>query len=644
MKAVVFSGTTEGRRFSKKLAELGVAVTVCVATPLGAEEQGEMAGITVHAGRLQPDAMAALLAGADLCVDATHPYAVDATRNIRAAAVQAGVEYRRLLRAQSPLPPGCAVFETAAQAAEYLTGTEGNILLATGAKELAVFAGLEPARLYPRVLPTPEGIAACEAANVPHRNIIAMQGPFSLALNKALITQFQIRYLVTKDGGAAGGFAEKARAAEQCGNPPAERFRQPAGNWRDGNTNFSVLQGDFAMVTLIGMGSGKWEALSAQAQQAVRSAGLVFGAKRLLTGLPADCTARQFALYQPADILETLAQNPGQDAAVLYSGDTGFYSGASGLLTPLRALGIPARVYPGVSSIQLLSAALGRPWQDWKLVSAHGCACDPVAECMMNRSVFFLTGGTETPASLCQKLTDAGMGEAHGVVGENLGTEAEAIRYGSAAELAGQSFAPLSVLLVENFDLPQLRAPGFPDESFIRSEVPMTKQEVRAAALAKLAVMPTDTLWDVGAGTGSVSVELALAAPKGRVYAVECEPDACELIRKNRAKFHACNLILIEGRAPDVLADLPAPDAVFIGGTKGGMEAVLDEVLGKNPNARICISAIALETLGAAIAALTARGLTAEVTQIAVSRTKPAGRLHLLMANNPIFLITGTRK
>ena len=269
---------------------------------------------------------------------------------------------------------------------------------------------------------------------------------------------------------------------------------------------------------------------------------------------------------------------------------------------------------------------------------------DPVAECMMNRSVFFLTGGTETPASLCQKLTDAGMGEAHGVVGENLGTEAEAIRYGSAAELAGQSFAPLSVLLVENFDLPQLRAPGFPDESFIRSEVPMTKQEVRAAALAKLAVMPTDTLWDVGAGTGSVSVELALAAPKGRVYAVECEPDACELIRKNRAKFHACNLILIEGRAPDVLADLPAPDAVFIGGTKGGMEAVLDEVLGKNPNARICISAIALETLGAAIAALTARGLTAEVTQIAVSRTKPAGRLHLLMANNPIFLITGTRK
>ena len=397
------------------------------------------------------------------------------------------------------------------------------------------------------------------------------------------------------------------------------------------------------MVTLIGMGSGRWEALSAQAQAAVRSAGLVFGAKRLLAGLPADCAARQFALYQPADILETLAQAPGQDAAVLYSGDTGFYSGASGLLTPLRALGIPARVYPGVSSIQLLAAALGRPWQDWKLVSAHGCACDPVVQCMTERSVFFLTGGTETPATLCRKLADAGMGEAHGVVGENLGTEAEAIRYGSAAELAGQSFAPLSVLLVENFSLPPLRTPGWPDEAFLRGEVPMTKQEVRAAALAKLAVTPTDNLWDVGAGTGSVSVELALAAHAGQVYAVECDPKACALIQKNREKFAAYNLTVIEGKAPEALDALPTPDAVFIGGTKGNMDAVINAVLHKNPAVRLCIAAIALETLSVAVAALTAHGLAAEVTQISVSRTKAAGSLHLLMANNPVFLITGAR-
>lgn len=176
-----------------------------------------MTGITVRCGRLEPDAMAELLQNADLCVDATHPYAVEATRNIRSACGQAGVEYHRLLRPASPLPAGSAVFAAAGQAAEYLAKTEGGILLATGAKELAVFAGIDPNRLFPRVLPTVEGITACEKANIPHRNIIAMQGPFSYAMNAALLQQFHIQFMVTKDGGAAGGFAEKVQAAQDSG-------------------------------------------------------------------------------------------------------------------------------------------------------------------------------------------------------------------------------------------------------------------------------------------------------------------------------------------------------------------------------------------------------------------------------------------
>ncbi len=400
------------------------------------------------------------------------------------------------------------------------------------------------------------------------------------------------------------------------------------------------------MVTLIGMGSGTPELLTTQGLAALQSADLIIGAKRLLEHLPAGCTENRKALYKPEDILSCLSEFPAANAALLYSGDTGFYSGASKLLPMLRAFGISAWVLPGVSSVQLLSAAIGRPWQDWKLVSAHGCACDPVAECLTaeGRPVFFLTGGTETPATLCAKLTDAGLGDAHAIAGENLGTPQEHLAFGTAQTLAAKPFAPLSVLLIEHTVLPARQAPGFPDDAFIRGEVPMTKQEVRAAALAKLAVRPTDTLWDVGAGTGSVSVELALAAPRGQVYAVECAPDACALIRQNREKFHAYNLSLIEGAAPQVLADLPAPDAVFIGGTKGSMAEVVDAALAKNPNARLCISAIALETLSAAIAALAAHGQTAEVTQLAVSRTRPAGKLHLLMANNPIFLITGERK
>lgn len=171
--------------------------------------------------------------------------------------------------------------------------------------------------------------------------------------------------------------------------------------------------------------------------------------------------------------------------------------GAAKLLPLLRVMGYSVRVLPGLSSVQLLAAAVGRPWQDWKLVSAHGRACDPVAEVLAHPQVFFLTGGGDTPATLCAKLTAAGLGAAHALVGENLGTPAEAIRFGLARELAEQSFAPLSVLLIEREALPSRRTPGLPDDAFIRGAVPMTKQEVRAAALAKLAVTPTDTLWDV---------------------------------------------------------------------------------------------------------------------------------------------------
>ena len=398
------------------------------------------------------------------------------------------------------------------------------------------------------------------------------------------------------------------------------------------------------MITLIGMGAGTPETLTAQSLAALRRADWIIGAKRLLEQLPAGCTEHRKALYKAEEILAWIAQTKAETPVVLYSGDTGFYSGAAGLLEQLRIQGQEATVLPGISSVQLLAAALGRPWQDWKLVSAHGCACDPVAACSAGQPVFFLTGGAETPDTLCVALVRAGLGKTAVTVGEDLGTAAQKITQGTAAEIAGQSFASLSVLLVEAVPGAIRRTPGLPDKAFLRGEVPMTKQEIRAAALAKLGVRPEETLWDVGAGTGSVSVELALAAPRGRVYAVECEPDACTLIRKNREKFAAKNLILIEGRAPQALEALPAPDAVFIGGTKGGMAAVVDAVLAKNPHARICISAIALETLSAAIAALTAQGLSAEVTQIAVSRTRPAGRLHLLTANNPIFLITGERK
>lgn len=394
-------------------------------------------------------------------------------------------------------------------------------------------------------------------------------------------------------------------------------------------------------VTLIGMGSGQPENLTLQGLAALRQADLILGARRLLAVLPAGCTENRAAAYRPDEVAELLQTSGAENAVLVYSGDTGFYSGASAMIEKLEALGVRARVLPGLSSIQLLAAALGRPWQGWNLVSAHGRTCDPVAECMQGRPTFFLTGGSEDPATLCAQLAAEGFGDVQGVVGQCLGTPEEKLFRGSVKELAAGRFNSLSVLLVEAAEVLPRRAPGLPDEAFERGDVPMTKQEVRAAVLAKLAVRPEDILWDVGAGTGSVSVELALAAPRGRVYAVECRPEGCALIKANREKFRTRNLVLVEGLAPDALSDLPAPDAVFIGGSKGSLAAIVDAALDKNPDARICVSAIALETLSAAVAALTAKGRTVQVSQIAVSRAKAVGGLHLMMAQNPIYLITG---
>ncbi|MGN0707524.1 MAG: precorrin-6y C5,15-methyltransferase (decarboxylating) subunit CbiE [Faecalibacterium sp.] len=395
------------------------------------------------------------------------------------------------------------------------------------------------------------------------------------------------------------------------------------------------------MLTLIGMGGGAPGCLTLQSLAALQEADCILGAQRLLDGLPADCTAPREPVYLPDAILERLHRYPERHFAVLYSGDTGFYSAASALTQRLNQENIPFWICPGLSSVQLLAAALGQPWQEWKLISAHGRDCDPVIPCMEGRPVFFLTDPVNTPTVLCAKLDAAGLGASSAVVGQRLGTEGQSVIQGSVAGLARQSFDPLNVLLVTPPAPAQPRCTGWPDTAFVRGEVPMTKQEVRAAALAKLAVRPADLLWDIGAGTGSVSIEMALAAPQGSVYAVECMPDACALIRENRARFGAWNLTLVEGRAPAALTRLPAPDAVFIGGTKGQMQPIVDAVLEKNPCARICIAAIALETLGAAAAALAARGLTVQVAQIAVSRTRTAGTLHLLAANNPVFLITG---
>lgn len=216
MNIFIFGGTTEGRTLSHQLAALGHAVTVSVATAYGAETQGNCPGVSVLCGRLTAQQMPPVLSGAQLCIDATHPYAVQASENIRAACAACGVPYRRLLR-PAGAQGSAEIVPGAAAAAALLAKRSGKVLLTTGAKELGAFAPLGGERLVARVLPGMESLAACEAAGIPKKNIIAMQGPFGKELNCAILRQYGIRWMVTKNGGGPGGFAEKLQAAAECG-------------------------------------------------------------------------------------------------------------------------------------------------------------------------------------------------------------------------------------------------------------------------------------------------------------------------------------------------------------------------------------------------------------------------------------------
>jgi precorrin-6Y C5,15-methyltransferase (decarboxylating) len=269
---------------------------------------------------------------------------------------------------------------------------------------------------------------------------------------------------------------------------------------------------------------------------------------------------------------------------------------------------------------------------------------DPVAAVMQGKPAFFLTGGDLTPDTLCRQLTEADLGDLQVAVGEKLGySDARLIR-GTASELAEKNYDPLSVMLVEKAPAPEItaRGSGLADDLFLRGKVPMTKRDVRASILARLSPAPGEILWDVGAGTGSVSVEMAQAASMGQVYAVEINLEGVELIGKNRTRFGVWNLHVVEGMAPAALADLPAPDAVFLGGTKGSMLPSIECALGKNPRVRFCVTGILMETAMEAIQILTAKGMEVNVTQIQSSEGEPVGGKHMMMANNPVFVISGS--
>jgi precorrin-6Y C5,15-methyltransferase (decarboxylating) len=229
-------------------------------------------------------------------------------------------------------------------------------------------------------------------------------------------------------------------------------------------------------------------------------------------------------------------------------------------------------------------------------------------------------------------------------VGEKLSYPDERLSSGRAEDLADRSFDPLGVALVENF-APLSRSQGnygLGDEVFIRTSVPMTKEEVRAVSLAKLRLENNSVAYDIGAGTGSVSCEMALRARYGRVYAIEQNPDALSLVRQNQKKLGLWNIIPISGKAPEALKELPPADRVFIGGSSGALESILAEVFEKNPACRVVINTVTLETLSLAVPLMEKYFPAAvDVVELSLSKAAHAGQYHMMRALDPVYIISG---
>lgn len=396
-------------------------------------------------------------------------------------------------------------------------------------------------------------------------------------------------------------------------------------------------------ISLVGVGMGDGQTLTIQAAEALAEADAVLGAERLLEALPRKEGVVYISEALPSEVAHQIQQHPHWNkVCVALSGDVGFYSGAAKLREYLSEY--DPQLICGISSPQQLAARLNRSWQDFTLVSAHSGDCDVLAEVLNNPTVFFLTGIRLSPTAICKTLSQAGLGDARVTVAENLCSPNERITSASAAELELEDFDALSVVVVDNQKsfTRTLTSPGIADDDFIRGPVPLTKCEVRVCALSELALEPHSVVWDVGAGTGSVAVEAALLARRGRVYAVECNSEACDLIRQNRERFGVYNLSVREGRAPEALDNLPTPTAVFVGGSKGNLKAIVSHALLHNPSVRIVITAIALETLQQAVSLIQECALAdPQIVQITASRAHKAGELHMLRAENPVFIISG---
>ena len=688
---LVFAGTSEGRQLAGFLKEHHIYAEICVATEYGEQllESETSEYVQVHTGRMDASEMELRIRelkadGLKAVIDATHPHAVEVTANIRQACEAAGMRYIRLLRETLDLSEfdHIVTFATCQEAADWLEMQQGNILLTTGLKELPEIAERisDRDRLYARVLPQAEAFATAERIGLPKKQLICMQGPFSKNLNVALLQETKSAFLLTKESGAAGGFADKVQAAKEAGVTCVVILRpaQESGYslqeveqmilQEDGQAEAvfddsekdkaqKTVQNESEMkesekpeITLLGIGMGAPETMTLEGLLACEQADCIIGAKRMLEAVQKSLNCwnvsrkdavQMVSMYLSTEIAEYIRTHKEyRHIVIALSGDVGFYSGAKKLTDALAEY--PLHLICGISSGVYFAAKLQTSWDDMLLTSMHGRQMNLLAALKKSKKVFTLASDAKSIRELAELLLNYGMDELTMSVGTNLSYPEEQITTGTPADFQNYDTAGVSVVLLEKKEhTAPVITHGIPDEVFIRAKVPMTKEEVRSISLSKLQLCEDSIVYDVGAGTGSISIEAACMADQGMVYAIEQKEEAAELIRENQKKFGVSNLQIIHGKAPEAFAGLPAPTHAFLGGTGGNMREIIGLLWEKNPQIRIVVNCIALETLAEITGLLQEWGISdADIASVNISKSKKLGQYHLMMGQNPVYVIS----
>lgn len=631
-------------------------------------------------------------------------------------------------------------FQNTAACVEALKKTEGKIFLTTGSKELSAFCREETIRkrLVVRVLPGMESLQECVRNGLEGRQIIAMQGPFSKEMNLAMIRQYQASVLVTKESGKTGGEDTKLAAAGEAQIPSyiilrpdettpvmdmnevleqlrrLESVTDPSRKkTQEGQDLFDLYdtkteeviyqkvhecqenkeqekkqeQQRNLQITLAGIGMGTEALLTEEVRNRIAEADYVFGAKRMVESIKKLCkqNVKAYNCYLSKDIIP-LIENIQENSAkivILFSGDTGFYSGCEKLYNELckhKGMG-KAEVLPGISSLSVLSARTGISWQDAKILSTHGVEPALWKSRLLDaakheKKTFFLTSGVADVEEIGNLLSSEFAKEEWKnlkiYLGYQLSYPQEWVRCLTVDELCKlmnrdhnngwQDSLQNSLqedpqdqlqdkpeeglyagMLINEQPKKHRLTPGYPDDVFIRGQVPMTKEEVRSVSICKLHLTEDAVVYDIGSGTGSVSVEIAALSPRVQVYAMEVNGEAVSLLEENCKQFGLHNVNCIRTKAPDGLEDLPVATHAFIGGSKGNLREILWTLYRKNNHMRIVVNAVSMETICQMQELLKELPVEQEeILQLSVTKTKQLGGYHMLQAANPVYIYAFT--